>query len=858
MLALSAPKAFIVAFLVFTSCTGLTMAQQTPASRYQPVAGPQASRGVTKNFQDGRTPPPSVHVPPASAQRIGSSVGYQFSDEGLPASSSMNTGKKPPASIRQTAFLSDENQAVDPSIPDILRRRSEPGIPPTANDLPSNPQSNSPRTSSDFLPQSETPTVGQIPQTKPLPSPADFSSQMKQMRDTPRVAPEEIDRVAQIRQDVEAIQRKIAERNQATTGSAQAPAAASSTPSRASFPASSLGESAGESSIPAEQQVPFSPSQQNPIPERLDQVNSSQDQQGFSPFQASERTPLRQPENESFEVKKFQESPVSSGQIGEESFDQFMAEARDSETDQESSDGSTEVDNPANVNVPASYQSSDRFADHRSQGRTEEPRQPNTAIRLAAPALSVETFGPQSIGINRPCDFTIMIRNDSQQLAERVMISIDFPSWVEIDKVNLTTGEREIVDVQPMQRLLWKIDRVPAMASQSITITAIPRRAEVFDLGVEWTLVPRAGAAKIQVTQPKLEMSIVGPDEVQFGESVAYDVTLRNTGNGEAENVIVMLSEALNGDRGNLGNIPAGGSKVFTVNLFARTPGELELAIQAAADNDSQTSASRKLMIRRAKLEIEIKGPSMRYAGTHGHYTIQVRNSGDARAEEIVAAMGLPKGVRFIDGIESFKLIDGGLRWSVGSLDPGQSREYKVQCQLNASGELQLEVGAQAKGALQASHAVVTQVQTIADLVMIVNDPPGPLTTGEEINYEIVVHNRGTRAAKDVDVFMILSQGLEPKSGSGRDFRIPRDGAIQFSTIPQIDPGEKVTLNVVAVAYQPGTHVFRAHLVCEEADSREIKEGTSRFFGDEIPNARGSQTATETKPTSDFPAEILR
>jgi hypothetical protein len=104
---------------------------------------------------------------------------------------------------------------------------------------------------------------------------------------------------------------------------------------------------------------------------------------------------------------------------------------------------------------------------------------------------------------------------------------------------------------------------------------------------------------------------------------------------------------------------------------------------------------------------------------------------------------------------------------------------------------------------------------------------------------------------------MILSDGMEPRSGSGLEYRIPRDGALQFATIPQIDPGQKMVLKVTAVAYKPGTHVFRAHLVCEEADAREIKEGTSKFFGDEVSNPMGN-TADENSNfnNSDFQKKL--
>lgn len=458
---------------------------------------------------------------------------------------------------------------------------------------------------------------------------------------------------------------------------------------------------------------------------------------------------------------------------------------------------------------------------------------PNASIRLSAPSISVETFGPQTVGINKPSVYKVVISNSGNITADRVLVGIDVPAWIDIENVNLTAGEKELTDGKQQSRLIWKVDQISSKGSQTITITTIPRKAETFDLGIEWSLAPRAGTANIQVTQPKLEMSIVGPDEVQYGEQALYHVTVRNPGTGAAENVVVMLPEALGGERASLGNIPAGKDKNFQVELLARTAGKLDLIATAVAEGKLEAAASRKLNVRRANLNIAIAGPSLKYAGSQGQYLVTITNNGDATAHEIIAAMALPTGVQFLGGIESFKLIDGGLRWQVGSLDPGQKREYKMSCQLDTSGELQVEVGAQGKGDLQAASACVTRVETVADLVLSVTDPKGPLPTGQSTMYEITIRNRGSRSAKGVNVVMQFSEGIEPKSASGLEHKLV-PGQVLFAPIAQIEPGQEIKFKVDAEAFKPGTHVFRAQLVCDESDSREIAEGTTKFFGDEI------------------------
>ena len=465
----------------------------------------------------------------------------------------------------------------------------------------------------------------------------------------------------------------------------------------------------------------------------------------------------------------------------------------------------------------------------------------NAAIRLGAPAIEVETFGPRSIGINKPANYEVVVKNNSSSPAERILVGINIPEWVEVQNVNLTTGNKEITDGKNKARLVWTIDRIEAGRMQTATILAVPRKAEGFDVGVEWTLVPRSGKANVVVTEPRLQMSISGPADVEFGEVARYLVTVRNPGTGTAENVTVKLPEALGGERSVLGDIKAGAEEVFQVELMARTAGELSLMAAATADGEIEANSERKITVRRAKLDVTIEGPAMKYSGDVGHYTVTMSNSGDAAANNLMAAVALPVGAKYISGIDSVTPIEDGVRWQVGPLEPGQKREFKVQCQLNGSGDMQVECGVK-QGDLAASAACVTLVETVADLVLEVEDPRGPLPTNKNVPYIIKIRNRGSRSAESVELVVQFSEGIEPNSAEGHQHRIV-PGQVLFSPIAEIEPGQEVSYEVTAAAHQQGTHIFRAQLTCNDSDSREIAEGTTRFFSHDGESTRASSTA---------------
>jgi hypothetical protein len=95
---------------------------------------------------------------------------------------------------------------------------------------------------------------------------------------------------------------------------------------------------------------------------------------------------------------------------------------------------------------------------------------------------------------------------------------------------------------------------------------------------------------------------------------------------------------------------------------------------------------------------------------------------------------------------------------------------------------------------------------------------------------------------------MQFSEGIEPKDAKGLKHQLT-DGQVLFSPIEKISPGEEMTVNIIAEALKAGTHIFRAQLICEESDSREVAEGTTRFFGETI-QPTASPIASEAKPAA--------
>lgn len=542
-----------------------------------------------------------------------------------------------------------------------------------------------------------------------------------------------------------------------------------------------------------------------------------------------------------------QQSPNSLQEIDSEPI-QNQADAASAPTQQvpASNNSLQPIPNPqrlANYSSDSTPVNNIRTVSNESSNVRNEPQ-----MSLRAPAIQVDTFGPRTIGVNKSGTYKVVVSNQSNFAAEGLDVGVLLPNWIEIRNVNLTAGNRGAEDIDGLSKLVWNIKSIPANSSHTMTIEAVPTKAQMFDVGIEWAMVPRVASTNVDVTEPRLAMKISGPNDVQYGEKAVYQVTVSNPGTGTAENVVVKLPQALGGEQAKLYDILPNQEKNFQVELLARTAGELNLNTSASAEGGLETAAGRKIIVHRAELAIQIQGPREKYSGTSGHYTVTVLNSGDAPAQNVMAAVALPAGVKYLGGLESVENEETRIRWKIGTLDQGDQRTYKIKCELNAEGQLRFDAGVRGDGDLAAAHAAETVVQTVADLVLTVADPKGPLPVGEETEYTIRINNRGTKAARAVNLVMQFSKGIEPAKADGAEHQVS-EGQVLFSPIDQIAPGQEVEFTVTAVAGVSGTHVFRAQVICDESDSREVAEGTTKFFGE-----TGAPTASSNngfKPTDE-------
>jgi uncharacterized repeat protein (TIGR01451 family) len=498
----------------------------------------------------------------------------------------------------------------------------------------------------------------------------------------------------------------------------------------------------------------------------------------------------------------------------------------------------------------------------RSQEAFDEPEptsnDPTVLASNETPVITSDIRGPKQITIGREASYRLQLENQSDTAAEGIVATIRIPTWAEVVDTSASQGMiQQPRGAAGTGQLEWQLSRLEGRASETLDVKLIPRASRPLELGVSWTLSPVGSRAVVQVQEPKIQMSVSGPDEVLFSEPQLFRLMLSNPGTGVAEKVQIELippgSTQGTATSHVIGDLAPGASKTVEVELTAREAGKLFVKAVATAEGGLAAEAAKEIFCRKPELEVDWRGPDTKYAGTPATYFLRVRNPGTAPAEEVTLKVALPAGAEFISASEG-QLYDTDTRevsWQVGTLGPGDDNYMELKCLVNTPGVNQLRISAAAAtGNLADEKLAETKVVALADLRLQVSDPSGPVAVGEQAVYEIRVQNRGANTASEVNVVALFDEGVEPDQVEGAMYTID-DGRVTFRTIEELPAGREIVLRIRARAAQAGTHLFRAEVLCRDLEIKLAAEETTRFYAEDVLPEGGHTISDQTSVITD-------
>ena len=306
------------------------------------------------------------------------------------------------------------------------------------------------------------------------------------------------------------------------------------------------------------------------------------------------------------------------------------------------------------------------------------------------------------------------------------------------------------------------------------------------------------------VTVPEITPDkTVDNENPNFGDDLTYTVTVKNEGNGNANDVIIVdvLGKGLEyvSSSGNYDNktntitwkvdLASGETKTFTV--VAKIIGYTDVTNEVTVGNKTAAVTVNIPEIIPAK-DVNNTTPNF---GDKVEYTITVNNNANKDAKQVVIVDTLGKGLKFINASHNGKYDEytRTITWII-DLGAGESAVFSVNAAVEAYGNINNTVVVGNKSATKN-----ITVPEITPIKKVENTVPN---FGEEVTYFISVFNSAIVDAKQVVVVDHLDKGLKYVSSSHNG--VYDEASHTVTWVVDIAADSSLDLTVTAVADEYG------------------------------------------------------
>ncbi|GIW79099.1 MAG: hypothetical protein KatS3mg105_0906 [Gemmatales bacterium] len=308
---------------------------------------------------------------------------------------------------------------------------------------------------------------------------------------------------------------------------------------------------------------------------------------------------------------------------------------------------------------------------------------------------------------------------------------------------------------------------------------------------------------------PGVFVEILGPEKIDQGMPLRYEIVARNTTSVPVFNVQInnegpVGSRLLRADPQpviennrliwNLGTLPPGTERRVLVE--AQPGGAQELMTRATVTYTA--AAEWRGHVSQPKLVLRKTGPKAAQVGDDVVFQLQVKNIGDGTAHGVVLHDHLPAGLRHESGSD----IDADL----GNLQPGEAKDVTLRVKAVSGGKHVNVARVTAKNASPADAQATVDVTEPALLVR--KSGPKLRFRDREAEFDIEISNPGTATARNVIVTDQLPDGFEFQSASDSGVFDPQTGSVRWS-LGDLLPGDRRGLRINVICRKIGEFVNR-------------------------------------------------
>gem|GEM_PF-1963495 len=465
-------------------------------------------------------------------------------------------------------------------------------------------------------------------------------------------------------------------------------------------------------------------------------------------------------------------------------------------------------------------------------------------LMSASPQLLIEVEKPSSVTVNQEIAYRIRVTNVGEVQADGVLISTDVPSWIDVPDRQASTGDVKLFprdDSSGTVTIEWRINRINPGSTELLVLRVIPRLHQSIELHIRHDFVRPAIVIKADVREPKLEMELLGADEVLWNDIVNYRLLVRNVGNGDAENVKLSLRQSSSAEDSACEfaePLRPGETQELDIKVQAgREREHIDIVVLAEGSHNVRAEVSRRLRVLRPRLEMSVQTLPLHFVENSAEVMVRLWNVGTADAANVTVRAELPLGTDYDssneNGVFFVQQQQNIVEWRGKHIARGEILTLTLNLIPRREGQCRVSVDTiDPNGNILVAGNGTFMAEAVVDLNLEVTAPRGPIELGENVVYEIQVVNAGTKAAENVEILMTLGHLLEPTGVSGGDANSTDDGLVSFEKIPLILPKQSVTVGVIVRANGIGTAPIRAEVIRSDSSGTPVRleKGLSAYI----------------------------
>jgi uncharacterized repeat protein (TIGR01451 family) len=465
--------------------------------------------------------------------------------------------------------------------------------------------------------------------------------------------------------------------------------------------------------------------------------------------------------------------------------------------------------------------------------------------------VSVEVTGPPQMSLGQPLAHEIVVRNTGSKAVAEVHVEEPLPAGVRALRSDPPAVRRD-------NGLTWNLGPLEAGAEKRLKVELQP--AGPGELHLRPHVAFQSGdGLRTQVVQPPFSVEMTADrDKVVRGDRVTFRLRVSNHGDAPVRNVKLYdtLPPGLQHPAGkilgitNLGDLPPGESRPFTLETTAIQAGKFRNELLAQADGGIEARTGVSVVVTEPSLSLRVDGPKQGVTQRDIDFRLELANPGPATAKRLRLVQALPPTFEAVAASTgaNFDATQHALVWSLSDLAPNQRQVLTFRVKATAAGDWPLDTAVLADNIPETRAANVLRIEGVPALKLDVRAREEQLGVGDKTVYTMHVFNQGDAPCPGVRLTATLPDEVTPLDVEGPVSGKIEKQQVRFAPLDKLPPRGDAVYRIHVRGQQAGKGHVRAELAADKQPAVQSEVSIQVNGGPAPPS--GTQTVGHTNSSA--------